>query len=174
MTCKLGNKIIAIHMLPNISRSKGNQTMKFDHLIEYDMKNIFLENLYWKCSGETSPKPFSKKSKMSISLDRQSQILYSWFLLCVQAEYYQNMLKLRYWPLAFTSYKALFRTKRSGTTLPASFSTWFFKKKFSYVTFHEQAKFDCLIVFSYWDHVEILGNGSRKITPEENCPQPQN
>ena len=136
MTCKLGNKIIAIHMLPNISRSKGNQTMKFDHLIEYDMKNIFLENLYWKCGGETSPKPFSKKSKMSISPDRQSQILYSWFLLCVQAEYYQNMLKLRYWPLAFTSYKALFRTKRSGTTLPASFSTWFFKKKFSYVTFH--------------------------------------
>ena len=33
-----------MHMLPNISGSRGNQTMKFGQLIEYDMKNIFLEN----------------------------------------------------------------------------------------------------------------------------------
>ena len=30
-------------MLPNISRSKGNQTMKFGQLIECKMRNIFLE-----------------------------------------------------------------------------------------------------------------------------------
>ena len=32
-------KIITIHILPNISRSKGNQTMKFAQLTWYNMKN---------------------------------------------------------------------------------------------------------------------------------------
>ena len=58
-----------IHVLPNISRSKDNQTMKFGQLIEFNMKNIFLEKSYTKCGGENSPRPFSKKSKLSIFLD---------------------------------------------------------------------------------------------------------
>ena len=36
---------IAIHILPNISKSKGNQKMKFSQLIEYNKKNIFLQKL---------------------------------------------------------------------------------------------------------------------------------
>ena len=55
--------------MPNISRSKGNQTMKFGQLIEYNMRNIFLEKSYSKCDGETSLRPFSEKLKLSISLD---------------------------------------------------------------------------------------------------------
>ena len=57
-------------MLPNISRSKGNQTMKFGQLIEYNMRNIFVEKSYAKCAGETIPRPLSKMSKLSISLDQ--------------------------------------------------------------------------------------------------------
>ena len=57
-------------MLTNISRSKENQAMKFGQLIEYNMRNIFLEKSYTKCGGETSPRPFSEKSKLSISLDQ--------------------------------------------------------------------------------------------------------
>ena len=57
-------------MLPNISRSKGNQTKKFGQLIEDNMRNIFLEKSCTKCSGETSPRHFSGKLKMSISLDQ--------------------------------------------------------------------------------------------------------
>ena len=34
---------ITIHILPNILRSKGNYTMKFGQLIEYNVKNIFLQ-----------------------------------------------------------------------------------------------------------------------------------
>ena len=60
---------MAIHILPNISRSKGNQTMKFGELIEYNMRNIFLEKSYTKCGAEAIPRPFSTKSKLSISLD---------------------------------------------------------------------------------------------------------
>ena len=47
-----------MHILPNISRSKGNQAMKFGQLIEYNMANIFLEKSYTKWSGETIPRTF--------------------------------------------------------------------------------------------------------------------
>ena len=49
--------------MPNILRSKGNQAMKFGQLIEYNMRNIFLEKSYTKCGGETSPRTFSGKLK---------------------------------------------------------------------------------------------------------------
>ena len=53
-------KKIAVHILPNISRSKGNQTMKFGQLIEYNMRHFFLEKSYAKCGGEASPRPLYK------------------------------------------------------------------------------------------------------------------
>ena len=70
MRSQTRQQIIQIHILPNISRSKDNQTMKFGQLIEYNMRNIFLEKSYTKCGGETSPRPFSEKLKLSISLDQ--------------------------------------------------------------------------------------------------------
>ena len=47
-----------------------NQTMKFGQLIEYNMRNIFLEKSYTKCGGQTSPRSFFEKLKLSISLDQ--------------------------------------------------------------------------------------------------------
>ena len=38
-----GHQIVTMHILLNIPRSKGNQTMKFGQLIEYNMRNICLE-----------------------------------------------------------------------------------------------------------------------------------
>ena len=61
MTSQPGKQTISIHILPNISRSKGNQTIKFVQLIKYNMRKIFLENSYTKCGGETIPRSFSKK-----------------------------------------------------------------------------------------------------------------
>ena len=63
-------KHIAVHTLPNILRSKGNQTMKFCKLIEYTMINIFLEKSSAKCGGETILRPFFKTLKLRISLDQ--------------------------------------------------------------------------------------------------------
>ena len=54
----------------NISRSNGHQTVKFGQLIEYNMRNIFLEKSYTKCDGETVRRPFSKNSKLSTSWDQ--------------------------------------------------------------------------------------------------------
>ena len=81
MTSQSGQQTIVIHILPNISRGKGNQTMKFSQLMEYNMRNIFLKKSYAKSSGETTPRPFSGKLKLNISLDQQSKVLYSLFLL---------------------------------------------------------------------------------------------
>ena len=44
MTLQPGLQAIPIHILPNISQSKGNETMKFGQLIEHK-GNIFLEKL---------------------------------------------------------------------------------------------------------------------------------
>ena len=59
-----------MHILPNMYRSKGNQTMKFGQLIECNLRNIFLDKSYTKCGGESSPRHFSEKSKLSKSLDQ--------------------------------------------------------------------------------------------------------
>ena len=53
--------------------------MKFVQLIEYN-RNIFLEKSYRACGGDTGPRPFSEKLKLSISLDQYSKVLYNLFL----------------------------------------------------------------------------------------------
>ena len=45
MTLQPDLQTIAIHLLPKISQSRGNQTMKFGQLIEYNNRNIFLQKL---------------------------------------------------------------------------------------------------------------------------------
>ena len=79
MSSQTGNQTIVIQKFPNLWRSKGNITMKFGQLIEYNTRNIVLEKSYIKCGGETIPRRFSEKSKLSISLDHLSKILCLWF-----------------------------------------------------------------------------------------------
>ena len=48
MTSQPSLQTIVIHILPNISESKGKQTIKFGQLIEYNKRNIFLHILHRK------------------------------------------------------------------------------------------------------------------------------
>ena len=57
MMSQTGLQTIAIHILHNISQSKGNKTMKFGQLIEYNKGNIFLQKLFRKWVNETSYRP---------------------------------------------------------------------------------------------------------------------
>ena len=57
MTSQPGLQAIAIHILPNISQSKGNQTIKFGQLIEYNKGNMFFQKLCGKWGRETSFRP---------------------------------------------------------------------------------------------------------------------
>ena len=70
--------------------------MEFGQLKDYNI-NIFLEKSYTTCGGEASRRPF-----LSILLDQQSEMLYSLFLFYVQVKDFQNILKLKFWPLALT------------------------------------------------------------------------
>ena len=109
--------------MTHISRSESNQTMKFGQLIECNMRNIFLEKSYSKYGGQTSPRYFLKKLKLSIYPNQQSKVLHSLFLLYVKVEGYKTILKLRSKPFALTSYKAFFKNKnRFENSPPASLS----------------------------------------------------
>ena len=57
MTSQPGWQTITMHIFPNISRSKGHQTMKFGQLIEYNNGSIFLQKLCRKRGREISPRP---------------------------------------------------------------------------------------------------------------------
>ena len=48
MTSQPGLQTIAIHILPNISQSKGNQTTKFSQLLEYNKRNLFFSKIMQK------------------------------------------------------------------------------------------------------------------------------
>ena len=67
-------KTIAIHKITNIARSKGNQTLKFGLLIEYNMRNILL------ILDELFRDPFQKNQNW-VYLWINSSKLYSLLLL---------------------------------------------------------------------------------------------
>ena len=68
MTLHTGQQILTTHMLPYDSRSKGNQKMKFSRLINYSVRNIFLEKPYRKLGRKISSRPlfFLKKKSLYI------------------------------------------------------------------------------------------------------------
>ena len=55
--------------------------MKLGQLIECNKRNNFLEQLRTKCDVEASPRSFSQKPKLHMSLDQWSKVFYSLFLL---------------------------------------------------------------------------------------------
>ena len=113
--------------------------------------DIFLEISYKECEGETIPKLFFKISKLSISLDQLSKVytvcfycMLSWGLWKYIEPKPQKLLKL-------LPHAILINKKRSGTSLPASFSARFFKINISLVIFYYLTKSHCLVVFTSWD-----------------------
>ena len=68
MTSQPGEQTITIHILPNILRTKGNQTTKFGQLIELNNGNNFPQKLCIKPGRQTSFKAlffFLKKEALS-------------------------------------------------------------------------------------------------------------
>ena len=127
--------------------------MKVGQLIEYSMRNIFLEKSYKKCGSflKNDPGPFLKIKIEHISGSIFESFVY-FVLIGSLVKDYQIWLKLSCRPLAFTSYKAFVKNKkRSGTSLSASFSAWFLKKNISVVILYYLTKFQCLVVFTSWD-----------------------
>ena len=80
MTSHTGKQVSIIHILPNISRSRDNQAIKFSHLIAY---KFFLQKSCRKFDRKTSPRPlfFKKKKKASCEVKASSQHLNTWTLI---------------------------------------------------------------------------------------------
>ena len=114
-------------------RSKNNHAIKFGQLIDYNVRNIFLEKSYRKFCRETSPRPFLENWNLA----------YLWV----------NSLKFYtvyfYWVPSWWVYK-----QRSGTSL--SFSVWalFLKKK--YILLTDQISLSGWLSFvRYWTIYEL-------------------
>ena len=121
-----------------------------ENLIEYNMRNIFLEKSYKESDEETTPRPFPKKQNW-VYLWINSLKFYSLFII-YQHEDYWNIMKLSCWPLVRNSYKAFKKNKnKSEKSLSASFSTTFLKKNISLVIFYYLTKFHCLVAFNWRD-----------------------
>ena len=124
-------KVITIHLLSNISKTIGNQKMKYGQLIQYSnmqyakfsrkIKHNVVEAL-------SSPKPFSKKINIK-HIPGWTVWNFSRSVFIVSpSEGLQKVLKLKFWPLAFTSHKAFLKNKtRSETGFPAPFSAWLWR-----------------------------------------------
>ena len=124
VTSQPGKQTIVIRILPNALRGKGNQTMKFGQLIEYNIIKNFLQKSYTKRGGETIPRPFSK-SRNRAYLRISSLKFYTFCFYCMKSwgllKYIETKLQ--------TIYKEfLWNKKNSGANLPASFCPWFLKK----------------------------------------------
>ena len=107
MTSRTGKHTNAIHVLPNISRSKCNQTMIFCRLIKYITWETFLKNQ-------------TQDVVEKVVLDQISGLVVQNFMQFVfivyQVEGYWKILKLICRLLTITSHKAFLKNiKRSET-----------------------------------------------------------
>ena len=119
--------------MPNISRSKGSQTMKFGQFMEYNLRNIFLEKL-WTEFRETITRPFSKNIKIEYISGSMVWSFTQFVFIIWQVQGYRNILKLNCRPLVFTSFKAFL--KRDQELVPlANFLNDFMKKIISVVIY---------------------------------------
>ena len=122
--CYTVKRMITMHILPNI------WPMKLGQSIEYDIRNIFLEKSYTKCSEETNP--FISKNWGSTVWN-----FIQFIFLYVQVEDYQNILNPRCLQYVFITHKSFLKNKkRAGTSFPASFSVRFLRKNVFHTIFY--------------------------------------
>ena len=72
-----------MHILPNIWRSKSNQTTKFGQLIEYNMRHTLAENSYTKLTEKLFPDSFVRNQNWVYLWISSLKVSCSLFLLYV-------------------------------------------------------------------------------------------
>ena len=102
--------------------------MKFGQLLEYNIRNIFLEKAYTKYGWGTILRHFSKKQKLS--MDQESKVLYSLFLLYTKLRTVEMYWNLAADHLVLPHRKLFYKTKRGPPAL--IFCMIFEEKYFSY------------------------------------------
>ena len=131
------SQTVILHILVNISRSKGNQTMKFSQVIEYDKRNIFLQKSCRKWNRKTSYRLLLFKEAWYEVKASGLQLSFNMF--------WQSST----WHTIKTSYtlsscmnidpeicSILVFRKGSGNSISIAFCVWFKKKKISRATLY--------------------------------------
>ena len=136
--------------------------MKFIQLIEYNMRNIFLEKSYTKCGRETITKPFSKKSKLSISLctNRSSVFMRSQALYSIYTEQ-DTLIQSRafrigqpaIWSRAFGIGHPAVWSRAFGAGHPAIWSKAIQGRSTSYTDQGNQSRISCYVEQSIWSRL---------------------
>ena len=122
MTSQPGQQKKAIHILPNISRSKSNQTIKLGQLIEYSRRNIFLQKLCRKWGWETSSRPLLIFKKCLIrGKSKWSAASFQYISIALNLGYNKNKLykTLDYWSRDMCNFN--FPEKGLGLVSPPHF-----------------------------------------------------
>ena len=84
MTSQPGLQTIAVHILPNVSQSKGNQIMKFGQLIQYYKRNNFFKNYV---ENETS------------RLVRSRLVQFQYISIALSLPYHKNTNCIKLWTI---------------------------------------------------------------------------
>ena len=111
-----------MHILINISRSKGNQTMKFGQLMEHNERNIFLQKLCGKWGRVTSSRFLFIFSKSLIwGESKRSTALFQYISIALNLAYNKNKLykTLDYWSRDMLNFN--FSEKGLGLVSPSHF-----------------------------------------------------
>ena len=100
--------------MPNISRSKGNQTMQFGQSVECNTKNFFLEKSCTKCGRgrEVGPRPNYKKALGHISGSTFWNVTKFAFTLVNSRFTKPKYIKAKVLTITFTLCKAFLKRKR--------------------------------------------------------------
>ena len=131
MTSQPGLQTIAIHVLPNISQRKGNQTIKFGQLVEHNKKHIFLQMLCGKWGRKTSSRPLFIFWKSLIWCESKwSASSFHYIAIPLNLPYNKSKLykTLDYWSSDITNFN--FSEKGLGLVSPPHFVHDFSRKMF--------------------------------------------
>ena len=104
MTSQPGNQTISILILPNISRSKSNHTIKIGQVIEHNDRKIFLQKSFRKWGKETSSRLLFVFQKNVIWV-KATVLKFSFNILQYYLAYNKNKLHktLGYWSKIYST-----------------------------------------------------------------------
>ena len=126
--------------------------MQFDQLIEYNMRNLFVEKLYTKYGGQTISRLYNIEIEHISEAMVRSFILFVFIVCKVQG--YRNMLKLSCRPFAFTSYKDFFKKQKEvWNQSPCPIFCMVFQEKYLsyYILLTDQIPLSgCFYIIGYW------------------------
>ena len=126
-----------MYILPNISRSERNQALKFCQLKDITWETFVFGKIIWKDGmAKLFPDSFLKKNKnwtyLWINSLKSYTVCFYYMPGWGLSIYIKTKLQTTCLYLIYSFCK---KKRRSGTSFPASFSVWFFKKNISLILF---------------------------------------